>query len=314
VADLEQAVLMRTDSVQRLGSLSKPVTGTIIMDLVEQGKIVLDASVRQYLPELPAAYQKVTLRYLLDHQSGVDGYTNPAEVAFSITHYATSREAVKPFMASPLKFESGTKTEYSSFGFAILGAVAEAVTGSSFQQLSVDFFRRHGVNGFYLDDPLAVVPKRVRGYLVDPKSKITFNNGEVMTREYLAGETDGVTNARAYDISNRYPSGGFDASAEDLLHFVIEVAPGNVLKPDTVNKMWTAQTTSNGTKGVFGLGWGVSQWKGSAMVGMNGAEPSTTSFLRYLAGSGVGVVLVCNAEGPQGLAELLEDILTTTVQ
>jgi hypothetical protein len=63
-ADLEQGVAMKTDSVQRLGSLSKPISGTIIMDLVEQGKLSLDASIRQYLPELPETYQKVTLRHL----------------------------------------------------------------------------------------------------------------------------------------------------------------------------------------------------------------------------------------------------------
>jgi len=71
MADLEQSVPMATVSVQRLASLSKPVTGTIIMGLVEQGKLQLDISVRQYLPELPEAYQKVTLRELLSHQSGV---------------------------------------------------------------------------------------------------------------------------------------------------------------------------------------------------------------------------------------------------
>jgi len=60
-ADVEQDVALTTASVHRLASLSKPITGTIIMDLVEQGKLELDASVRKYLPELPDAYQKVTL-------------------------------------------------------------------------------------------------------------------------------------------------------------------------------------------------------------------------------------------------------------
>ena len=102
--------------------------------------------------------------------------------------------------------------------------------------------------------------------------------------------------------------GGFDASAETLLDFVIAVASGKVLRPDSVSKMWTGQTTADGTKGVFGLGWGVSQWKGKTMVGTNGAEPSTTAFLRYLPGPGVGVALVCNAEGTQDLSSLLDDV------
>jgi CubicO group peptidase (beta-lactamase class C family) len=314
-ADIEQDVPLTTASVHRLASLSKPITGTIIMDLVEQGKLALDVSVRQYLLELPESYQKVTLRQLLSHQSGVRGYADEADVVFSTTHYATSREALKTMMGYPLLFEPGTKVEYSSLSFTVLGAAAEAVTGRSFQQLSADFFSKHGISGFSLDDPLAIVPKRVRGYLVDRNSKIEFNDGRVMTREYLKGTDDEVTHARFYDISNRYPAGGFDASAEDVLRLVIAVASGKVLKPETVDKMWTAQNTSDGNKSVFGLGWGVSRWQDKAkMVGMNGLEPSTTTFLRYLPESGVGVALLCNAEGAQGLPELVNDILAATAQ
>ena len=55
-ADIEQDVPLTTASVHRLASLSKPITGTIIMGLVEQGKLGLDVAVRQYLPELPESY------------------------------------------------------------------------------------------------------------------------------------------------------------------------------------------------------------------------------------------------------------------
>jgi CubicO group peptidase (beta-lactamase class C family) len=308
MADLEQNIPLRTASVHRLASLSKPITGTIIMDLVSQGKLSLDAPIRRYLPELPEAYTDVTLRHLLDHQSGVGG-AEGADVAFSVTHFATSRDALKVFMHRPLRFRPGSKTEYSSFAFTVAGAAAESVTGKSFQQLSVDFFARHGIKGFFLDDPLAIVPGRVRGYLVDPDSNIVFNDGRTMSRDYLAGSRGPITNALAYDISNRYPAGGFDSSAENLVRFVIAVGAGRVLPEESVHEMWSAQTISDGTKGVFGLGWGVSQWNGKTMVGMNGAEPSSTTFLRYFPHSGVGVALLCNAEGAHDLPKLLDSIL-----
>jgi CubicO group peptidase (beta-lactamase class C family) len=140
MADLEQNVPLTTASVHRLASLSKSIAGAIIMDLVEQGKLSLDTSIRKYLPELPASFEKVTVRCLLDHQSGVRGFPNEADSAFSVAHYATSREAMKTFMDFPLAFEPGTKTEYSSLSFTVLGAAAESVTGRSFQQLSAEFF------------------------------------------------------------------------------------------------------------------------------------------------------------------------------
>jgi CubicO group peptidase (beta-lactamase class C family) len=313
MADVEQGVPLKTTSVHRLASLSKPITGTIIMDLVSQGRLALDAPMRRCLPELPGVYADVTLRHLLDHQSGVGG-DEGADVVFSVTHYASSRDALKVFMDRPLKFKPGSKTEYSSLAFTVAGAAAESVTGQSFQRLSADFFARHGITGFFLDDPLAIVPARVRGYLVDPNSKIEFNDGRTMSRDYLAGTSGPITNARAYDISNRYPAGGFDASGENLLHFVIAIGTGKVLSSQTVHEMWSAQTTSDGTKGVFGIGWGVSQWNGKTMVGMNGAEPSTTTFLRYFPDSGVGVALFCNAEGARDLPKLLDSILQEVFQ
>jgi CubicO group peptidase (beta-lactamase class C family) len=155
----------------------------------------------------------------------------------------------------------------------------------------------------------------VHGYLVDRTLNLQFNDGRVAGRDYLKGTTGEITNAHYYDISNRYPAGGFDASAEDLLRFMIAVDSGKILKPDTVDAMWTAQRTSDGTSTVFGLGWGVSKWKEKTkMVGMNGLELSTASFLRYLPDSGVGVAVLCNAEGAKGLSELVDDILDDTLQ
>ena len=107
LADIEQNVAMTADRAHRLASLSKPITGTIVMDLVEQRKVKLDTNVRQYLPELPPAYDGVTLRRLLDHQSGVRGYTDPLAIAFSVTHFPTSRDAMKSFLSIPLALSPG---------------------------------------------------------------------------------------------------------------------------------------------------------------------------------------------------------------
>lgn len=312
-ADVEQNVPMTAASVQRLASLSKPITGSIVMSLVEQGKLKLDDSIRKYLPELLEPYQKVTIRDLLSHQSGVQFAGNNLDIVFSTKHYASSQQAVQLIARSPV-FEPGSKVEYSSAAFLLLGAAAETVTKRSFTELSSDFFAQHHLPGFAVDDPYILVPNRVRGYLVDRNSKIELNDGQKLDRDYLNGTVGEITNSALYDISNRYPAGGFDASAEDLLRFVIAIGKGKVLKPETVTQMWTAQKTSDGTTTVFGLGWGVSKWKDKAkMVGMNGLELSTEAFLRYLPESGIGMVVVCNAEGAKGVGDLLNDLMEIAV-
>lgn len=311
-ADLEGGVRLTKSSVQRLASVSKPVTGTIIMDLVRQGKLILDRPVRTYLPELPPTYAEITLRQLLDHQSGV--VEESLEIFFDMTHYSTSRSAMKVFLDAPLKFKPGTATEYGSQGFTLAGAVAEAVTGKSFQRLSADFFAAHGLRGFFLDDNFAVVPNRVRGYLVDRESKIELQDGTASSREYLEGTEGATTNAKAYDISARYPAGGFDASGEDLMQFVLAVGSGRVLPPALLEEMWSAQKTKDVADTVFGIGWGVSKRNERVMVGMNGGEPSTTTMLRYFPKEGIGVALLCNAEGAQNLSSLLDELLDATLK
>jgi CubicO group peptidase (beta-lactamase class C family) len=291
-ADIEQNVSLRTDSVHRLASLSKPVTGTIIMDLVQSGRLKLDTPVKTYLADLPAAYGSVTLRHLLSHQAGVRGYRDDAEV-FSTVRYRTSRDAIRAFVNDPLLFAAGAQTAYSTFGFTMVGAVAEAATQQTFQEISRDFFRRFGIRGFDLDDSQALVPGRVRGYFVRKEGEIA--------------------NTRAYDASNKYPGGGFTASAEDYLRFVIAVGSGRVLQPEALRQTWTRQKTSDRMESPFGLGWGVSQLEGRKMVGFNGLQPSTTASIHYFPGEGVGIVLLCNAEivhaeGDQDLSKLMAEL------
>jgi CubicO group peptidase (beta-lactamase class C family) len=292
-ADIEQQVALTTDSAHRLASLSKPVTGTIIMDLVQSDRLKLDVPVKSYLPELPAVYDKVTIRHLLTHQAGVRDYRNDDEV-FNAVHYPTSRDAIKTFVNDPLLFEPGTKMAYSNFGFTMLGAIAEAATNQTFQELAKAFFHRYNLSGFDVDDPLTMVPKRVRGYHVDKEGV--------------------VSNARAYDASNKYPAGGFTSSAPDYLRFAIAVASDHVLKPELLQQTWTDQRTHDGMETHYGLGWGVSERNGRKMVGFNGLNPSSTTAFRYVPSDGVGVVALCNAEvlagnGDQDLSSVVDPVL-----
>jgi CubicO group peptidase (beta-lactamase class C family) len=292
-ADVEQGVPLTPDSVHRLASVSKLVTATMIMDLVQAGKLKLDIPIKTYLLDLPSTYDKIAVRHLLSHQAGIRSYRDLDEV-FSIVHYPTSRDALKAFVSDPLLFEPGTKTEYTTFGFAVLGAIAEAVVAKSFQRFSEDFFRRYEIKGIGIDDSLAIVQKRVRGYRVD-------KNGT-------------VTNARAYDASNKYPAGGFTASAKDFLDFTIAVGSGRVLKDDMLRQAWTRQKTSDGMQSPFGLGWGVSELDGRKMVGFNGLQPSTTTSVRYFPDEGAGIALFCNAEvtdagANRSFSKLLDDLV-----
>lgn len=182
-ADLEQRVPNTDRSRHRLASLSKPVTAVLTMRFAEEGRIGLDESVRNVLPELPSAYAPVTVRHLLSHQSGIREYLGMAEV-FSTQHYTNLSEAARAiFLGSPLLFKPGLQTAYTTYGYTLLGAALERVTGQSFREILESRLHRFG-----LDDSLALRRERVRPY------------------RKLASR--GWENTPPFDASNKYPGGG----------------------------------------------------------------------------------------------------------
>lgn len=278
-ADQEQRVPNTARSRHRLASLSKPITAVLTMKLVEEGKVALDDSVRTLRPELPARYDAITFKRLLSHQSGIREYSGLAEV-FSTRHYSNLDEAARAiFVESPLLFEPGTKTAYTTYGYTLLGAAIERATGRSFQQIL-----EARLSDFSLDDYGAVTPGCVRPYR---KSAL------------------GWENAPAFDASNKYPGGGIVSSAVEYASFLIQTSSGRLLKKESVAAMWTRQSLSDGSLIPYAtLGFATGLRGG-------GLQPGTTTVMHWFPDLGAGSVILCNAEGPEldGLQDRILEIL-----
>ena len=112
LTDIENFVPVKAYSMYRLASISKPITATAVMQLVEKGKIDLDAPVQKYVPEFPAKQWPVTVRQLLGHLGGVRHYRDDAESS-TTKHYGSIKEALSAFKDDPLALEPGTKYSYT---------------------------------------------------------------------------------------------------------------------------------------------------------------------------------------------------------
>src|SRR3974390_598145 len=134
-ADLENDVPATPRTVFRLASISKPFTAVAVLRLVEMGKLNLDAPVHRYLPKFPKKKWPITPRNLLCHQSGIRH--NRVTDYYNLHHYASPTESLEVFAKDALLFEPGTRTFYSTFGYVLLGAIIEAVTGRPY----ADFVR-----------------------------------------------------------------------------------------------------------------------------------------------------------------------------
>src|SRR5260221_9607143 len=133
-ADPEHKSFMRVDSIFWIASMSKPITSTAVLMLMEEGKLSLDAPISKYIPELgglktaDGKTQRITLRHLLTHTSGMGEATDEeAKAARSLS------DLVPAFASKPLAFEPGSQWKYCQSGILTLGRIVEIVSGEPFE-------------------------------------------------------------------------------------------------------------------------------------------------------------------------------------
>lgn len=300
-ADIENDVRATADTVYRIASVSKPVTATAAMKLVEAGKLDLDAPIQKYCPAFPKKQWTITTRQLLSHQSGIRDYKNDEET-INTRHYKSINEALGQFASDPLQFEPGTKLQYTSYGYIVLGCVIEGASGESY-----DSYMQHAVFGpahmpaTRLDDVFAIIPHRAHGYAVDS-----------------AGH---LQNAIFVDVSNKPPGSGINSSAGDMGNFLAALYSQRLVSQGSLRQMLTPATARDGKPTIYGfgfyLGGPISRYRGIAEAGHGGDQQGFSSVLYLLPEKSFGVVALTNLEGEDsslnliGLARKIYDICSS---
>jgi CubicO group peptidase (beta-lactamase class C family) len=266
--DLDKKIPMRTDSLFRIASMTKPITAIGIMILADEKRLSVDDPVEKYLPEFrglklktggsgPATLAKpsrpITLRDLLTHTSGMHGGLPRAPADLYVKRDHTLAEAVRLYAKEPLEFQPGTKWSYCNVGIDTLGRIIEVVSGQSYE----GFLKQR------VFDPLSM-PDTCFYPTGEQKSRIavTYNRqGGKLVRSQ--GDIIGLPPGAKFPI----PAGGLYSTASDLARVYRmmlnrgELAGKRILSAASVKEMTRLQTgdlTSGFTPGLgFGLGWGV---------------------------------------------------------
>src|SRR6266705_4095378 len=198
LANMEWNIPNASDTKFRLGSITKQFTATLILQLVEQGKIKLDGKITDYLPDYRKdTGAKVTIHNLLSHTSGIPSYTslpgffqNVSRNPFAVNDF------IKKYASGDLEFEPGTKFVYSNSGYFLLGAIIEKVTGKPYEQvLKQNIFDPLGMKNSGYDHWGTIIYKRATGYSRTPR---------------------GYGNAPYLDMSIPYAAGSLYSTVEDL--------------------------------------------------------------------------------------------------
>lgn len=237
MADLEQRVPVTTTTKFRVGSVSKALTSVALGQLYESGKLDWDAPVQRYVPGFPVKRWPITARQLAGHLAGIRHYS-PGEFE-NQKHYVTVTEGLTIFAGDSLLFEPGTQYGYSSYGYNLLSAAIEGASGEPYLRYMAKYvFKPAGMTHTAAEEPDSIIPERGRYYS-------------------RTDSTGPVVNAPFVDNTYKWASGGFLSTAEDLARFGERLLGGGMLRPATVELLWTSMRTSDGQATEYGIGWSV---------------------------------------------------------
>jgi serine beta-lactamase-like protein LACTB, mitochondrial len=229
----------------RLASVSKVLTTTVMARMAERQELDLDAPIGVSLPWLPKHLAPLNLRQLSAHASGIAHYTDADQVLTETNlapgerRFSSARKAVQWFAKRPLLTAPGTKYEYSSWGYTLIGALIEARTGIGF----VDSVRALTPGLGFHQEQGGTGPAESKLYNIDGATP------RLLPRD---------------DMSYSVPGGGLAASPSAVARFAGRLMRGDLVRTETWAAMRQPFVLNDGSPVgerdfKIGLGWRVSQ-------------------------------------------------------
>ncbi|MCL5746428.1 MAG: beta-lactamase family protein [Acidobacteria bacterium] len=292
-ADPGRKIPATARTVYRIGSVSKLFTDIGIMQLVEKGKINLDAPVAAYISDFKPDNQfgkPITLRQLMSHRSGllreppVGHYFDPTE--------PTLKATVLSLNGHPLVYPPETRVKYSNAGISVVGYVLEKLSGRPFAA--------------YLKNAV-VKPMGLSSSAFEPEPGIRQN----LAKAYMWTYEGRVFQAPTFQLGMA-PAGSMYSTVTDLGRFASVLFAGGrgVLKPETIREMWTTQFPKAGGPRSFGIGFVLGQLDGHRTVGHAGAVYGFATEMKALPDDKLAAIAVTTMDSANAVtAHIAEEAL-----
>ena len=296
LAKPKEGVAATASTVYRVGSVSKLFTDLAVMQLVEEGKLDLDAPVSRYLPDFAPRNpfgKPITVRQMMAHRSGlvrespVGHYFDPTSPSLA--------DSVRSLNDTELVFAPEARSKYSNAAIATVGLVVETLRGEPFA---------------------AAVTRTVLKPL--GLESTAFERSPAIEKDLATGQMwtyDGRTFDAPTFTLGHVPAGNLYSTVLDLGKFLSALldegrGPGGpIVKPETLKAMWTPQFAGEGKKSTrsFGLGFILSELDGHRKVGHNGAVYGFATEFSALPDDGLGVAVVISKDCANASATRIAD-------
>jgi CubicO group peptidase (beta-lactamase class C family) len=272
-----------------IGSLTKSFTALAVMQLVEAGKVELDAPVQRYLPWFrvadPQASAQITVRHLLNQTSGLPGLLGMANLADLDSHTDATERQVRALSTLKLARPVGSRFEYSNTNYNVLGLVVEVASNEPY----ADYIQNHVFN------PLGMSHSYT-------SKAVAQQNGLAMGHRYWFGHPFPAPHLSIPPGS--LPSGQLISSTEDMAHYLIaqlnegRYGSAQILSSAGIDELHrpAAEINEMGLSlGYYGMGW-ISQETGeSRIVSHSGIVPDFGAFMALVPEQNKGLALLVNA-------------------
>lgn len=294
-ADLESRVRATPHTMYRLGSISKTITATGLMILVEEGKVDLDGAAIDYLPEdvRPRVFygepEDMTVRMLLNHRAGMPAYAE--------SFYEDEAEARRPFSETVRRYGIAVYPldgffVYCNLGYQMAGSIISKVSGTHY----ADF-----------------IEERVFAPLGMTESMVY--RGEELSRSHATNYTQDLQRIPPY-LDSHPGADGNCASAHDLIRFAMFFLQDDlqgqeaILTHESIESMWEKEPPSNDR---YGIGWSLDgDERGFLSVYHGGEGPGADAMMRLFPTEDKAAVILCNCELDE-LYEIQKAIFTAMI-
>jgi CubicO group peptidase (beta-lactamase class C family) len=290
LADVEQRTPVTPETTFRVGSVARPLTAAALGLLYERGRLDLDRPVQQYVPGYPKKPWPVTVRQLMGDVAGVHHLVDGSE-RMPGRRCDDLDDALRIFRDDPLAFRPGTQYRYSTYGWVLLSAVIEGISGEPFAAfMAREVFGPSGMRSTIPDGDTAA-------------GRASFYFPRMAQNTAL-----GIERAPLADYSCYAGAGTFVSTPTDLARFGSAMLKPGLLKAETIAMLQAAQRLESGASTGFALGWKVDTLPlagaPARMVGHRAsAMGGTTSFMTF-PDRGLVVAVVSNVSYAEGVAPL----------
>jgi CubicO group peptidase (beta-lactamase class C family) len=276
MADLEHDVKNTPDTIFEAGSVSKQFTAAAVLLLERDGKLSLDDEVRKYIPELPDYGAPLTIRYMLNHTSGLRDWGSVAAIAgWPRTTRVHTHAHVLDIVSRQrsLNFPSGTRWSYSNTGYNLATIIVARVGGESFANFSKKrIFEPLGMTRTsWRDDYRRIVPGRAIAYSPAP-------GGYRLNMPF----------------EDVHGNGGLLTTVGDMLRWTASFTQHTLGDERFVREQQAPGRFNDGQQHEYALGLRIATYKGVREVGHSGSTAGYRAYLADYPDQRVSVGVLCN--------------------